>query len=100
MEELQKTAPKLPSQEFDYYKISKILLSRWYWIAGSVLVCYLASNVYLWYTPKIYATSAIIKFEEKNQKFQTLLAAARAPTAPWHRAYKAKLWYCKAPLCC
>jgi tyrosine-protein kinase Etk/Wzc len=78
MEELQKTAPKLPSQEFDYYKIAKILLSRWYWIAGSVLICYLASNIYLWYTPKIYATSAIIKFEEKKSEISDLVGVAGA----------------------
>jgi tyrosine-protein kinase Etk/Wzc len=75
MEDLQKTAPKLPSQEFDYYKIAKILLSRWYWIAGSVFVCYLASNLYLWYTPKIYATSAIIKFEEKKSEISDIIGA-------------------------
>jgi tyrosine-protein kinase Etk/Wzc len=73
MEELQRPAPKLPSQEFDYYKIAKILLSRWYWIAGSVLLCYLASNLYLWYTPKIYATSAIIKFEEKKSEISDIV---------------------------
>ncbi|MES2807860.1 MAG: polysaccharide biosynthesis tyrosine autokinase [Bacteroidota bacterium] len=76
MEELQKNAPKLPSQDFDYYKIAKILLSRWYWIAGSVLICYLASNVYLWYTPKIYATSAIIKFEEKKSEISDIVGSA------------------------
>ncbi len=73
MEELEKIAPKLPNQQFDYYKIAKILLSRWYWIAGSVLICYLASNIYLWYTPKIYATSAIIKFEEKKSEISDLV---------------------------
>ncbi|MES2377379.1 MAG: polysaccharide biosynthesis tyrosine autokinase [Bacteroidota bacterium] len=73
MEELEKTAPKLPNQEFDYYKIAKILLSRWYWIAGSVLISYLASSIYLWYTPKTYATSALIKFEEKKSEISDLV---------------------------
>jgi tyrosine-protein kinase Etk/Wzc len=76
MEELEKTAPKLPNQEFDYYKIAKILISRWYWIAGSVLICYLASSVYLWYTPKIYATSALIKFEEKKSEISDIVGIA------------------------
>lgn len=76
MEELQKTNAKLPSQEFDYYKIAKILLSRWYWIAGSVFVCYMVSNLYLWYTPKTYATSAIIKFEEKKSEISDIVGAA------------------------
>jgi tyrosine-protein kinase Etk/Wzc len=73
MEELDKTQQKLPNQELDYYKIAKILLSRWYWIAGSVIICVLASNIYLWYTPKIYSTSAIMKFEEKKSEIGDLV---------------------------
>ncbi|MGF7078038.1 GumC family protein [Mucilaginibacter sp. UYCu711] len=76
MEEIGKTAPKLPNQEFDYYKIAKILLSRWYWIVGSVLICYLASSIYLWYTPKTYATSALIKFEEKKSEIGDIVGLA------------------------
>jgi tyrosine-protein kinase Etk/Wzc len=76
MEEIGKTAPKLPNQEFDYYKIGKILLSRWYWIVGSVLICYLASSIYLWYTPKTYATSALIKFEEKKSEIGDIIGFA------------------------
>jgi len=73
MEELDKISQKLPNQEFDYYKIVKILLSRWYWIAGSVIICYLVSNVYIRYTPKTYATSAIMKFEEKKSAISDLV---------------------------
>lgn len=76
MEELGKTAPKLPNQEFDYFKIAKILLSRWYWIVGSVLICYLTSSIYLWYTPKTYATSALIKFEEKKSEIADIVGLA------------------------
>jgi tyrosine-protein kinase Etk/Wzc len=76
MEELDKTGPKLPNQEFDYSKIAKILLSRWYWIVGSVIICYLASSIYLWYTPKTYATSALIKFEEKKSEISDLVGVA------------------------
>src|SRR5882757_478864 len=73
MEEVDKTQPKLANQEFDYYKIGKILLSRWYWIAGSVIACILASNIYLWYTPKTYATSTIMKFEEKKSEISDIV---------------------------
>ena len=66
MEETDKTQPKLPSQEIDYIKIAKILLSRWYWVVGSVTVCLIIANLYLWYTPKIYSTGATLKFEEKK----------------------------------
>ena len=57
MEEIDKAPQnKLPSQEIDYFKIAKILISRWYWIAGSVLVCTIAANIYLWY----YVTMLVI----------------------------------------
>lgn len=78
MEEVDKIQQKLPNQEFDYYKIAKILLSRWYWIAGSIIICVLASNVYLWYTPKTYATSAIMKFEEKKSEIGDLVGVSNA----------------------
>jgi tyrosine-protein kinase Etk/Wzc len=73
MEEIAKVTPKLPNQEIDYLKIVKILLSRWYWIAGSVAICMLIANVYLWYTPKIYATSGTMKFEEKKSEISDLI---------------------------
>lgn len=73
MEEIDKKQQKLPSQEFDYFKIAKILLSRWYWIAGSVIICLIASNIYLWYTPKTFATSGVMKFEEKKSEIGDLV---------------------------
>jgi tyrosine-protein kinase Etk/Wzc len=73
MEETDKTQPKLANQEIDYFKIGKILLSRWYWIVGSVAICMITANVYLWYTPKIYATSGSMKFEEKKSEIQDLV---------------------------
>ncbi|MDO3643045.1 tyrosine-protein kinase family protein [Mucilaginibacter sp. L3T2-6] len=74
MEETEKTKPKLPSQEIDYIKLAKILLSRWYWVVGSVVICMVAANIYLWYTPKIYATSATLKFEEKKSEISDLIS--------------------------
>jgi len=50
MEEIEKIEPKLPNQEIDYFKIGKILLSRWYWIAGSIITCFILANFYLFYT--------------------------------------------------
>ncbi|TWI99270.1 capsular exopolysaccharide synthesis family protein [Mucilaginibacter frigoritolerans] len=73
MEETEKIKHKLPSQEIDYFKIAQILLSRWYWIAGSLLACMIMSNLYLWYTPKVYATSATMKFEEKKSEIPDLV---------------------------
>lgn len=64
---------KLPHQEIDYFKIGKILLSRWFWIAGSVAICMLIAYVYLWYTPKTYATYGTLKLEEKKSEISDLV---------------------------
>jgi len=73
MQETDRIARKLPNQEIDYYKIGKILLSRWYWIAASVVTCLLVSYAYLWVTPKTYATSSTLKIEEKKSEFSDLV---------------------------
>jgi capsular exopolysaccharide synthesis family protein len=73
MSETEKVTRRLPTQEIDYYKIVKILLSRWYWIAASVILCLIISYVYLWYTPKTYSTSATLKIEEKKSEFSDLV---------------------------
>lgn len=64
---------KLKNQEIDYLKIVKILLSRWYLVVASVLIAVLIAYAYLWYTPKTYATSGIIKFEEKKSEMSDLI---------------------------
>lgn len=74
MEETEKITRKLPLQEIDYFKIGKILLSRWYWIVGSVAICLIISYTYLWYTPKTYSTSATLKIEEKKSEFSDLVS--------------------------
>jgi tyrosine-protein kinase Etk/Wzc len=72
MEETDKVQRKLPNQEIDYFKIGKILLSRWYWIAASVALTVIISYIYLWYTPKTYATSGTLKIEEKKSEISDL----------------------------
>ncbi|NEU08699.1 polysaccharide biosynthesis tyrosine autokinase [Flavihumibacter sp. R14] len=64
---------KLANQDIDYKKVIKILWSRWYWIAGCVLIALVISYIYLWYTPPIYTTSASIKFDEKKSEITELL---------------------------
>jgi len=73
MEETEKIQRKLPNQEIDYFKICKILLSRWYWIAAAVGLTFLISYSYLWYTPKTYATSGTIKIEEKKSEISDII---------------------------
>lgn len=53
-------------QEIDYAKFFNIILSRWYWIALSLICSLLFAYTYLWYTPKTYSTFAYLKFEEKQ----------------------------------
>ncbi|WP_428328432.1 polysaccharide biosynthesis tyrosine autokinase [Mucilaginibacter sp.] len=74
MEEISKSKAqnKLPNQEIDYFKVAKIFVSRWYWIAGSIVVCMITANIYLWYTPKIYATFGTMKLEEKKSELPDL----------------------------
>ncbi|AMR31841.1 tyrosine protein kinase [Mucilaginibacter sp. PAMC 26640] len=72
MEETENLKKKLPHQEIDYFKIAKILISRWYWVAGSLSVFVIWSYVFLWYTPKTYATSGVLKLEEKKSEIGDL----------------------------
>ena len=72
MQETEKFQKKLPNQEIDYFKLGKILLSRWYWIACTVIFCIAIAKIYLWYTPKMYSTSATLKFEEKKSELSDL----------------------------
>lgn len=82
MEETDNIKKNLPNQEFDYIKIGKILISRWYWIAATVILCMIAASVYLWYTPKTYATSATMKFEDKKSELTDLVSVINADKGP------------------
>jgi tyrosine-protein kinase Etk/Wzc len=79
MEETDQVRHRLPSQEIDYFKIAKVFLSRWYWIVGSLAVFLLGANIYLWYTPKTYATFATMKFEEKKSELQEIGGVSAIP---------------------
>jgi capsular exopolysaccharide synthesis family protein len=69
MQETDKFQKKLPNQEIDYFKIGKILISRWYWIAATTIIAMAFAKVYLWVTPKMYSTGASMKFEDKKAEF-------------------------------
>ncbi|RZK15616.1 MAG: tyrosine protein kinase, partial [Flavobacterium sp.] len=60
-------------QDIDYVKIAKIVLSRWYWLASTIIISLIAAYIYLWYTPEIFSTSASLKFEEKKSEISELL---------------------------
>lgn len=79
MEETEKTQRKLLTQEIDYFKIGKILLSRWYWIAASVGLTVFISYTYLWYTPKTFASSGTLKIEEKKSEISDIITVMSVP---------------------
>ena len=60
-------------QDIDYLKIVKIVLSRWYWVASTVIIALIIAYVYLWYTPETFSTSASLKFDEKKSEISELL---------------------------
>ena len=59
------------SQSIDFYKIFRVFLSRWYWIAGTVITSLCIAWLYLWYTPPVYQTSASLKLGESNPAITT-----------------------------
>ena len=73
-------------QEINYAKIFNIILSRWYWIAITLLLSLGAAYIYLWYTPKTYSTSAFLKFEEKQPNLSNSVSLS-----PLTRSYTNKI---------
>jgi len=65
-------------QKIDYSKIFKILWSRWYWIAGCIIVALVLGYLYLWYTPSVYSTTGSLKFDEKRSELTDLLSGTGA----------------------
>ena len=65
---------KIPTQSIDYLKVLKIVWSRWYWVASCIVIALAIAYTYLWYTPKIYSTSASLKFVEEKSEITELLA--------------------------
>lgn len=59
-------------REIDHLKIVRIVLSRWYLLMGTILLALFIAHLYLWYTPKIYATNGVLKFEEKKTQLYEL----------------------------
>lgn len=63
-----------PNDRINYVRLFRVMLSRWYLVAVSVLICFLLAKLYLWYTPKVYATNAIMKFDEKKSEISELVS--------------------------
>ncbi|WP_293297967.1 tyrosine-protein kinase [Pedobacter sp. UBA4863] len=65
-------------QDIDYVKIARIILSRWYWVASTIIIAFIIAYIYLWYTPETFSTSSSLKFEEKRSEISELLNVRNA----------------------
>ncbi len=63
--------PKSVRQDIDFYKIFKVFFSRWYWIAGCVVIALIIARINLLYTPPIYSTSGQLQLKENNPSIST-----------------------------
>jgi len=59
-------------QDIDFYKIFKVFFSRWYWIAGCVIIALIIARINILYTPPMYQTSASLKLQERNPTINTM----------------------------
>jgi tyrosine-protein kinase Etk/Wzc len=60
-------------QEIDYNRILRIILSRWYWIVGCIIIGVVWAFVYLRFTPSVYETSALLKYDDKKTEISELI---------------------------
>ncbi|MEE1883904.1 GumC family protein [Pedobacter flavus] len=67
----------LAKQELSYWKIFNIVLSRWYWIVGMLVLSYIAAKVYIAYTPQTFRSEASLKLNLDDQN----AASVTAPNA-------------------
>ncbi|MGM9477299.1 GumC family protein [Pedobacter sp. GSP4] len=64
---------KLASQSINYWKIALIFLSRWYWVAATVLISFVMAWLYVRSITPIYITSASLKLDsDQQQQFNSL----------------------------
>ncbi len=59
--------------EIDYLRIARILLSRWYWIVGCLIIGVSWAFIFLRFTPSTYSTSALLKYDEKKTEISELI---------------------------
>ena len=74
MQEALANDSQKPNDRINYNRLFRVVLSRWYLVAFAVLLCFAIARLYLWYTPKQYATSAVMKFDEKKSEISELVS--------------------------
>src|ERR1043165_7884992 len=77
---LNGAAGKIPADNGDKVTINpgrllKVIFSRWYWVAVSVLLFLVIGYLYAKSTPKEFLTEAVVRYEDKskNAKLSTNL---------------------------
>lgn len=68
--------PKSIRQDIDFYKIFKVFFSRWYWIAGCVIIALIIAKINLAYTVPTYQSFGQLKLQESNPTVNTVAAAS------------------------
>lgn len=68
----QEIYPRL-QKRINYLSVAKVILSRWYWALFALIFGFLVAYAYLAYTPPLYASSALLKFEEKKSEISELI---------------------------
>lgn len=71
MEKEQNLEAKAVSQQIDFYKIFRVFWSRWYWIAGCIVITLAIAKIKVLYTTPVYQTSASIKLQDSNPSVST-----------------------------
>ena len=61
---------KLLNQTISYWKIIRILLSRWYWVVGAVIIGFVAAFLVIKYTAPVFYTEASLKLDNGDQSSQ------------------------------
>ncbi|MCX2492565.1 polysaccharide biosynthesis tyrosine autokinase [Pedobacter sp. PF22-3] len=76
---------KLASQTINYWKILLIFLSRWYWVAGTVLISFVLAWLYVRSITPIYITSASLKLDGGQQQQMASLPGTPANYNPFNQ---------------
>ncbi len=70
-------SPKSIRQDIDFYKIFRVFFSRWYWIAGCIVIALIVAKLNILYTPPIYETSGALKLQESNPTINSVAASSQ-----------------------
>lgn len=76
---------KLASQTINYWKIVLIFLSRWYWVAGTVLISFVLAWLYVRSITPIYITSASLKLDADQQQQMASLPGSPVNYRPFNQ---------------